>query len=373
MSALVVLAACVSSPRAQGPLEEHAYVWQRQWTEPVRRAVLERGPSFGRLLLLAAELDWERERARLVRVALPACSGEGLVVRVAVPPADPVPALAELLSELIETCSPAELQLDLDIPTRRLAEYAGWVRSLERQVDPVPLTVTALPTWLDDPAFRALIEAADGYVLQVHWLQPAPGPLLDPSAREHLEQAAQLGRPLRLALPTYGYQRVLDAQGRALGVVAEQGRARSPSEIVRAEPAEVAALVDSLRRDRPAELQGLVWFRLPVDSDELAWSWPTLQAVREGREPRALPRVSLQQDGPSWTVRLHNDGEDDLPLPVLQAPAEVQLAGGVGPYSWSVGLHRLVPAGGEPLRPGAERVVGWVAGPEAPVISVGEP
>jgi hypothetical protein len=375
MSALLSLAACLSPPRAQGPLDEHAYVWQRQWTEPVARAVEERGPTFSRLLLLAAEIRWEQHQARIDRVALPACEGAGLVVRVAVPPTDPVPTLAELLPALIGSCPGlAELQLDLDIPTRRLSEYAGWVRALEAQIEPVPLTVTALPTWLADRAFAELALAADGYVLQLHWLPPEQGPLLDPDARAHLEQAARLGRPLRVALPAHGYERVLDAQGRAVGVAAEQGRASAPpgGEVVRvrAEPDAVAALVASLQADRPAALQQLVWFRLPTDQDRLAWSWPTLQAVRQGRQPRALPRVSARQDGQSWTVILHNDGEDDLPLPALQLPEDLRLAGGVGTFSWSARLRSLVPAGGEPLRPGEERVVGWVSSEEPPVISV---
>ena len=78
-------------------------------------------------------------------------------------------------------------------PRRRVA-------LLRKQSAPTPVVLTALPSWLDRPAAAALLEAADGYVLQVHSLvRPASpeamAPLCDPeaAARENSTPAARPG------------------------------------------------------------------------------------------------------------------------------------------------------------------------------------
>src|SRR5258706_5827510 len=42
-------------PRAAGPLPQQAYVWQRAWTEPVRRSVSDHATNFTALVVLHAE------------------------------------------------------------------------------------------------------------------------------------------------------------------------------------------------------------------------------------------------------------------------------------------------------------------------------
>ena len=59
---------------------------------------------------------------------------------------------------------------------------------------PTPLVLTALPTWLDSPAFARLIRAADGYVLQVHsWEAPRtpeqPFTLCDPERAKRIHDS----------------------------------------------------------------------------------------------------------------------------------------------------------------------------------------
>jgi hypothetical protein len=366
---LLHLLACTTGAEEapRGPLPQGVYVWQQQWTGAVHRAVAERATPFDASWWLAAEVSWPGGEARIQRVDLPPTAGARLVVRVAVPPpgVDPVPALRELLDEL-DDGHPAELQLDLDQPTARLATYATWVAALERAVDPTPLTVTTLATWLDAPDdFAALIGAADGYVLQLHWLDlDHPESLLDPAAVAHVSEAASYGAPFRAALPTYRYQLTRGPGGRALGLAAEQGTLSAPrgGDVldVGADPAEVAALVRALEADAPAELAGLTWFRLPVDGDTAAWSWATLEAVRRGRVPQPSARVEpTLEPGGSTTLTLHNDGDAALRLPALSVGPGVTLADGVNGYRWSGG--RFTPPAGS-LAPGEARVVGWVRG-----------
>ena len=39
--------------------------------------------------------------------------------------------------------------------------------------------------------------------------------------------------------------------------------------------------------------EGLLWYRLPVDTDRNNWRWPTLRAVMAGREPRVSRAIRI--------------------------------------------------------------------------------
>jgi len=192
---------------------------------------------------------------------------------------------------------------------------------LRAAVAPVPLVITALPSWLAHRAFRRLAHAADGFVLQVHSVAaPRPGePFLicDPvAARRAVERAARIKRPFRVALPTYGYLAGFDPSGRLLGLQAEgPGRDWPPGTLARrieSDPAAMSALVAAWRADRPAALRGVIWYRLPVDRDQHNWKWPTLLAILRGERPapRLTARATPNGDG-LWQVTLVNGGNAD--------------------------------------------------------------
>jgi hypothetical protein len=103
------------------------------------------------------------------------------------------------------------------------------------------------------------VSEVDEVVLQVHAVR-APTIFEPRAARRDIELFARIahGTKLRVALPTY---RV------ALG---------------EAKPDDVAALLRSLEQRPVAGVTGVVWFRLPVAADRMAWSAPTLAAVIRG-------------------------------------------------------------------------------------------
>src|ERR1035441_535311 len=230
------------SPHATGPLTHEAYVWQRAWTAPVRDAIVQHASQFSGLTVLSAEVSWKGKQPQLIRVPLDysvltnAPCPVGLAFRIGPCPAliatnETTPAfLAEVAASLIAEArshrlAPRELQIDFDCAESKLDGYRAWVEAFRRKVAPLPVSITALPSWLDQPAFNRLAAAAEGYVLQVHSLQrpralDAPFPLCDPaSARRAVERAAQVGIPFRVALPTYGYLTAFDAGGRFVGQI----------------------------------------------------------------------------------------------------------------------------------------------------------
>jgi hypothetical protein len=304
-------------PRTSGPLDQSVYVWQRGWgtaDRAVEAAIEQRGSSFSELLVLVAELDpargevveveWDPELLARVDARV------GLVVRVG-PTSLHQPdrvrerlittSLAQLDRAQAAGLAVAELQIDFDAASRSLADYGAWLIELSRAVAgrDVALTITALPDWLERPELPDLLALVDGWVLQVHSLTPpresGTRELIDPElARAAVERAARLGRPFRVALPTYHYliargsdSQLAHAPPRAR-IAAEQAplhASRERFDLAGVDPVALAGLIATWTEDRPAALLGVVWFRLPVASDRLAWSWPTLHAVMAGRAP----------------------------------------------------------------------------------------
>ncbi len=327
-------------PQAVVPLTHETYVWQRAWTEPVRNAIAQYAARFSGLTVLSTEVSWKGKQPQVIRVPLDysiltnvPCP-VGLAFRIgpcsaAVATNDGTTVfLADVAASLIAEArsrhlAPRELQIDFDCAESRLDGYRVWVETFRRKVAPVPVSITALPSWLDEPAFKRLAAAADGYVLQVHSSQrprafDARFPLCDPAAaRRAVERAGRIGLPFRVALPTYGYLTAFDARGRFVGLSAEGPSKTWPAGVqlreVRANPLELAQLVQHWATNRPVGMRGVIWYRLPVSDDTLNWRWPTLGGIVAQRFPRASMRVESRRVEPGLVrISLINDGELDI-------------------------------------------------------------
>jgi hypothetical protein len=286
------------------------------------------------------------------------------------------------------------------------------VRRVRQEVTPLPVTVTALPSWLAwRQGFAALLAAADGFVLQVHALArpsspAAPLVICDPAAaRDAVEAAARYRRPFRVALPTYGAVAAFTARGDLLGLAAEGPALRWPAGTVltaaSSDAGAMAALVREWTRDRPRELTGIVWYRLPAAGDRRNWSWPTLRAVMAGRPPRHRLQVVRRPPPPGAgaalaEIEIGNLGEAAEPWPpaVELGWKSVSLlaADGLAGYRalprGPAALRLELPAasGGAPaapgeapdsplLEPGERRLIGWLrfAGPTEVTIGPAPP
>lgn len=336
--AVVCLPACRPRPAAEpGALRQEAYVWQRVWTPEVREAVSAHSTNFSRLLVLAAEVSWSDPQPRVSRVTLDyQCLREcqvpiGLCLRIGPYPgpfADVPNFLPDLAASIAREAAsqgitPAELQIDFDCAESKLPFYRQWLEAIRRRIAPVPVTLTALPSWLDRPAFKSLATSFPNYTLQVHALRRPTGfdesyRLCDPvEARRAIAAAAKLGAPFRVALPTYAYVLAFDPQGNLIALRAE-GPAREWSPQVQtrelwADPGEIATLVRGLRLQRPSELHALAWYRLPVKNDRFNWRFATLAATMQGRSLRAQLRVeSRRVEAGLVDITLVNEGELDI-------------------------------------------------------------
>lgn len=200
------LSACRPTPRASGPIPQDAYVWQREWTSNVVASVRSNGPAFRQLVVLAGEVSWSAGQPHLAPVfpdwpalrALPSPPRIGLALRIGPFPGpfEPDDSHARFLRRTARDSlqaaqnaglAVAELQIDFDCAERRLDGYRIWVEALKQEAAPVPVVITALPSWLNQASFRKLAASTDGFVLQVHSLSrprnaSEPASLCDPEA-----------------------------------------------------------------------------------------------------------------------------------------------------------------------------------------------
>jgi hypothetical protein len=369
LSLALLAPACQPRERAAGPLPQEAYVWQRAWTPAVREAVGQ-ASDFAGLTVLAAEIDLSHSPLRAFRVGIDwqalrdAGRPVGLALRIGrfqgwgrgtgrfEDEPETVRRLADLAGELAKQARShglelQEIQIDYDCPESKLSDYPVLIEAVRRSVAPAPVTVTALPSWLrHQRAFRNLSRQADGVVLQVHSLRPPD--LVDPGeAARAVEEAAKAGRPFRVALPTYSHAVTKTS----------------------ADPDALAGLVRRWTADRPPELAGLIWYRLPVASDTRNWPRATLKAVMAGRAPRREIRTLLRRPGPALVeIDVLNTGEAEVPLP---SPVDLRWDSDTLLAADSLFGYRLLPLGPrearlespEPirsLRPGERRTIAWL-------------
>jgi len=378
------------------PLNQEVYVWQRGWTAPVREAVVNHGGAFSNVVVLAAEVSWNRGKPEVVRVPIDynalALIGRpvGLALRIG-PFSGPFAtndAVAQILGSLASSIvseakanelNISELQLDFDCAGSKLAGYQVWVESLRKTIVPVSLSITTLPSWLKQPTFHDLVAASDGYVLQVHSLEKpksydAAFTLCDPTtALAAAETASSFGVPFRVALPTYGYLIAFATNGQFVGLSAE-GPAKSwPASAklreVRSDPVAMAALAQTLATKPLPGLRGIIWYRLPTIVDNLNWRWPTLSAIVHSQLPHESVRAQLRRvEAGLMEISLVNDGELDISsrLAVEIRWQDARLVAGDGLRGFE-----LVEAGAStarlktrsqphPLAAGEQWTVGWL-------------
>jgi Protein of unknown function (DUF3142) len=380
---------------------QEVYVWQRQFSPAVYQAIESVLNEASGVAILAAEVNWKADEPHLFRSTVDyaklATLGRPVSLVLRIGPfsgsfaAEDKPALylAALGLSLLKNAresglEPAELQLDFDCATSKLAGYRSWIEVLRAASAPTKIIFTALPDWLRQDSFVALANAADGYVLQVHSLEKPAGPdevfnLCDPErAWTWIQRAGRIGVPFRVALPTYGYRLAFDRAGKFIALEAEGvGRVwpeGTQVRTVRADAAGIVALARKLALSETAGCTGVIWFRLPVLGDQLNWDVTTLKVALRGNVPASRLEAEVNWTSPGLVeVSVVNRGEQDesLPSKIIAQWAdggELQTGDGLGGYTPAFSEVRLsrvtlatAPiAAGERIPPGRSRKIAWL-------------
>ena len=281
----------------------------------MRNAVEQHGTNFSALAVLKAEVSWKDKKPQVTRMAVDYAAlaktqrPVGIALRIGAYPGPftgaPGEAITSFLCDLAASLvaqartnhvNLSELQIDFDCAESKLDGYRVWIEAIQKRVAPLPVTITALPSWLDSRAFKRLAAVTTNYVLQVHSVArpksfDAPFTLCDPrAAKRAVERAGRIGIPFRVALPTYGYTLAFGSGGKFIGLSAEGARPNWPTNAqireVASNPIELAALVQDWTARRPVAMRGVIWYRLPVTTDHHNWNWPTLQRVMHEQHAR---------------------------------------------------------------------------------------
>ncbi|WP_064600592.1 DUF3142 domain-containing protein [Pseudomonas sp. DR 5-09] len=327
-SALVaVLLLCACERQDAVPLDQQLYVWQRQWTPAHELALNDSRNDFSTLRVLALQAfpnaGWSRARvdsALLRRDARPLIA----VIRLdgQLKALDPQAVTAQILQVLADWqgqgLTLAGIEIDHDAGNARLPAYIGFLAHLRTALPAnLPLSITALPAWLDSPQLPALLATVDSSVLQVHAVSDPRRGLFDSEQAQRWAKAwgRVTDKPFYLALPAYGVALLADVDGAPVvesEVPLERGGQRRE---LLADPQQLGRLANELREDRPAHLAGLIWFRLPLANDRRAWSLSTLRAVARGDALSSQLGVVFTEQNGLQDIALRNVGNLDSAWP----------------------------------------------------------
>jgi len=195
------------------------------------------------------------------------------------------------------------LQLDADIPTLRLAEYARLLEEVRRQLPAGwSLSVTALPDWLGTRDYARVCDAVDEVAPQYYGNQwpvagRQPPPLWESETLMRQIGQATAGRARAwIGLPSYGRCLVLDPRGRPIGVrhdldperlleTSDWSQATAPSVTEPLQP----AIEDSLTLRAAAESAA---GSLTVGPGTSLWfQWPRVDALQRTEQELAALRA----------------------------------------------------------------------------------
>jgi hypothetical protein len=357
------------APRS--PLPHDAYIWQRVWTPQVIAAAQRSADVVRTWRVLVAEAD---SAGRWVKVGVPwdvlQATGRPIVavVRIDGRLEDArMPALLDRIALLAATPAVSALEIDYDCPTSKLVAYADFLDVLRARLPAsLKLSITALPTWMNSPALEHLATNLDELVLQVHAVDDPHRGLFDPAQAERWVHAfaRRIPRPIRVALPAYDVRVTWRRDGRLASVEGERPllTGSASGETMRAAPQAVLAFLHELQRDAPDNLAGIVWFRLPTESDRRAWSPDTWRAVVTDRLPTAtLSAMLVATDNPGlWTVTLSNGGVVDAAAPRrVRLDPSCTLADGANGFHLVDGAPLSLQGAGGRLRAHESRIIGW--------------
>ncbi len=276
------------------------YVWQRVWTPEVTEAVKTARAGERALFVLAGELEVSDVWAR-VNVPEEVWRDERVtaVLRAPANALEDAEKLRDHLQREIAALKTTRVQLDVDVPERKLADYATLLKVLREALPMIELSVTLLPAHLERNEVAAVVREVDYFVVQVHGIE-APrhreegyALMKRDVARRAVERAKNLGKPFAVALPTYAYVLTFDNAGKFRRLYAE-GFPGAPKGMA----AQVAAPDLTLLAEMLDMKMDVVWFRLPVAGDRWALDMETIRLLENGEIPTpCLELTSAREEG----------------------------------------------------------------------------
>ena len=315
---------------AKGSISQEVYVWQRVWTPEVKEAVISRAPTFNATTLLAAEIDFSNQQWTTQPFSAPLTYAQNNSLKFAL--AFRIHSNAaksrwsksaiERVTQIIRHYSTytKTIQVDYDCPSKKLSDYALFVAHLKAQFPDKKIEITCLPDWLNYPEFSDLVSYTDRFIMQVHGVSGhgKGRALCNPDAAYEVAlTCSKFQKPYLIALPTYRHAVSYNDKEVITNIASEGHYQYANYEIAAANPHQLAELMKRWHHQRPQLMEGIIWYRLPVDTDRMNWTWSTLQQVRQGNQPpQAKPEFIIDKlDDGNHTISITNPSQQHLEWP----------------------------------------------------------
>lgn len=373
LTTLALLAGC--DQKDTPALDQQLYIWQRQWTPAHEAALTDSRTDFSTLRVLALQAfpqaGWSRARIDpllLKRDGRPLIAVIRLDGQLKSLNQDEVAVQIQqvIVDWQAQGLNLAGVEIDHDSGISRLPDYREFLTQLRSELPAsLPLSITALPAWLDSPELPALLSTVDSSVLQVHAVSDPRRGLFDPEqARQWAKAWSRISaKPFYLALPAYGVALLSSASGAP--IVESEVRLERDGERreLLADPQQLSELAIQLRNDPPAHLAGLIWFRLPLANDRRAWSLTTLRAVSRGDALDSQLSLILSADESLYDIAIKNNGNLDNAWPerVTLAVQGCEGADALAGYALqqSPDLLTFIRLRDGRIAAGGQRAIGW--------------
>lgn len=362
--------------------DQQAYIWQRIWTPQHRLALQQSHDLFSSLRVLGLQLN-RGEGIRNIEVDTQLLKQDGrpvwLVARIDGQLSDiDTPLLYENLLNQLQKWRKAGLvvtgvEIDYDSGSSKLVVYQQFLKQLRATLPAeLQLSLTVLPAWFNSPDLPALLQQTDLSVLQVHAvLSPEKGLFDTGLALGWIDAYSKLApKPFYVALPAYGMG--LAGYQDQIPLVESETSVRIAGQMQElfVDPQSMADFLLQLGQRSTPNLKGLIWFRLPLESDRRAWSMSTLKAVilQQPLVPEwhidVQPQPSVTgQVNTLFNLMVRNSGQTDSILPEeIVLPAEkCQIGDAAGSYRLEQDDKQLrfIRVHQQPIRAGQSQAMGW--------------
>lgn len=321
-----------TAPQLQ--LQQQLYIWQRVWTDEHQQALEQSQPHFSALRVLALQYMataqgplWHQAD---VNVALLQKDGRPITLVLRLDgqiPRLPAEVLLHKLQPILALYQQAGIalagiEIDYDCARSQLIAYRQWLQGFRAALPKeLALGITALPDWLQSAEFGPLTAQVSQVTMQLHAvLSPQQGLFAPKLAKKWaIAAAAQSQSPLYFALPAYHSALITPTPNNK---TAPPSTAMQPywveSEVpldikgerreLRVEPAMLQQWLAWLHNQQFAHLKGIVWFRLPLPSDQRSWAYATLAAVATTQPLTTDIRLRLQPGPHGFDLIAQNNG-----------------------------------------------------------------
>ena len=374
------------------------YIWQRNWDKYLEDAISIIQESTGYFTVLCGDLKFEGERPTVSLVDIKWLyltqteTSATLAFRINTQASkffatDAIYSIADNIKDAIGKAiksAPQDeivgVQFDYDCPTSKLKDYARFVKIMKERLQPFKeklsefnISITALPTWLQNNDFKELIQTTDYYVLQLHSFElpkdadQASKIFPADKALSYTEEASNLKRPYYISLPTYGYEVAFTKDGDFIGLRAENMPVLWSQDVehkvVMTDPKDILTFIQEVEKTKPKNLLGFYWFRIPLKSDEFNWDMKTLECVLSGKKPSVKLNLDLvnSKDG-LYEVYLVNSGEqnifEDVSFNINWPEDDQPLYDLMGKFH-EIKIEKGIKISGSALYVGQKVLVGW--------------